>query len=186
MKLLFLFTRLIIVGGLLGFVWFVVLLVPPWTRHELTGENGRSWWLLMILMVLSSAFLSTQVPVVLRSANRRWKIITSIALPFGGALLFSALVFILDMATMFLSWDVTLDKNPNGPIAGAIGAIVGMTWVAILGIPIMAISAFAMSCYVAVPMGFVHTYVIRKIDRSTPKVGTDEDREQVDDENQLD
>jgi len=142
-------------SALLGVAWYCVLLIPPETRMELTGGNGRSPVRLALLMILTSVLVSIPLWWLLQ---RRRPVMTwalGAATPVATAFAFSSFVYAAGTVDQLLRTD-----NPRGPVAAFFDQIEELVLVYCIGVPIAATVALEQSLYVSLPMGLLHVGAI--------------------------
>lgn len=145
-------------GGLLGIVWFVALLIPESTRLALIGQD-RSWWRMLVLMVAASALVSLLMPVVWLSRRASGRVLASFALPALGALIYTELVLLVDMALILPRSDLL--GHRDGPLAGLFVGTVLASF-SILFAALSAAITYAQTFLLVVPLGFLHTLVLSR------------------------
>jgi hypothetical protein len=146
-------------GAILGVLWCGALLIPDWTGDALI-LGDRSPWRMFILLVAASALLSLVLPAR-RLAKRWWGLIlTGLAAPIVGCVVYAEMVLFVDLVVTMPSTD--LSGNPEGPLAALIGLVVGVVYLALLGAPVVAYVAYTQAISVALPMGFVHVIVLSR------------------------
>jgi hypothetical protein len=150
--------RRLLIGALLGIVWFLVLLIPEGTR--LTQVEDRAWWYFLALMIFASASVSLFLPVACLARHVVGRLFAVVVLPAILALVFSELVFLGELALVLPAMD--LSGNPNGPVGALFGAACFVVLGNILGVPITAAVAYVTSILVTLPMGYVHVRVLRR------------------------
>jgi hypothetical protein len=144
-----------IISALLAVPWYCALLIPPETRNELLGGNGRSPARLALLMVLTSLVVSLPLWWLLRRRRPVGVWALAAITPVAIALAFSSFVYVADTLDYLARTD-----NPRGPVAAFFDQIEGLVLVYCIGVPVQAEVALEQAYYVAFPMGLLHVGAI--------------------------
>ena len=144
-----------VVSALLGIAWYCALLIPPETRAELSGANGRSPVRLALLMIMTSMVVSVPLWWLLR---RRRPVLTctlGAITPVATAFAFSSFVYVAEALDYLLRTD-----NALGPVAAFFDQFEDLVLMYCIGVPVVATVALEQSFYVALPMGLLHVGAI--------------------------
>ncbi|MFN0207656.1 MAG: hypothetical protein ACKVS6_15220 [Planctomycetota bacterium] len=158
-------AKRIALGCALGLLWYVALLLPERTRHDLLGGGGRSPVRMFVLMLVASTavtILPLYIPARYKIVGR---VVVALFLPLVGAFSYSSLVFFVDMSHLIPSlFDVS--ENPHGPIAGLLGLVFGVYLMYLYGVPVVTLVVYMQAFYVIIPMGLLHGELMSHINRN--------------------